>query len=59
MEHENKIRDLTYEKPIAEVIIFDNSDIITASGNGGAGGGCLTWSNKTGASCHYGLTVVF
>lgn len=41
----------TYEKANAEVVIFDNKDIVRTSG------GCETWSNQTGASCYYGLTA--
>lgn len=39
-----------YEKAVAEVILFDNSDVITTSTNG-----CPHWSNQNGASCYYGL----
>lgn len=48
---ENTEKDLTYEKATAEIVYFDNSDVITTSG-----GGCLTWSNQNGVACHFGLT---
>ncbi len=38
----------TYQKATAEVIYFDNSDVITASG-------CETWSSQNGYECHGGL----
>ena len=49
----------TYVSAEAEVILFDNSDVITTSGatTGGGGGGCVTWSNQNGVACHYGLTA--
>lgn len=43
----------TYTKASAEVICFDNSDVITTSGENG---GCPTWSNQNGVPCHYSLT---
>ena len=43
----------TYVSAVAEVILFDNSDVITTSG------GCASWSNQNGVSCHYGLTAVY
>lgn len=49
MEKSNKEKK-TYEKANAEVVIFDNKDIVRTSG------GCVTWSNLNGVSCHYGLT---
>lgn len=55
MEHEKETKKLMYEKAAAEIIHFDNSDVITTSGS--SGGGCETWSNMNGQSCHYGLTV--
>lgn len=54
----------TYVSAEVEVILFDNSDVITTSGaggggGGGGGGGCASWSNQNGVSCHYGLTAVY
>lgn len=40
---------MTYEKAMAEVVLFDDSDIITASG-------CVTYSNINDVDCYYGLT---
>lgn len=45
----------TYVSAEAEVILFDNSDVITTSG--AVGGGCATWSNQNGVACYYGLTA--
>ena len=42
-----------YEKAEAEVVYFDNSDVITTSGEVA---GCRTWSNQNGQPCYYGLT---
>lgn len=39
---------MEYEAAVAEVVVFDNSDVITTSG-------CPTWSNQNGTSCYYGL----
>lgn len=47
------IEKLPYEKATAEVICFQNNDVITTSGENG---GCLTWSNRNGSGCYYGLT---
>lgn len=47
------IEKLPYEKATAEVICFQNNDVITTSGENG---GCLTWSNQNGSGCYYGLT---
>ena len=52
MKYEETSKRMTYEKATAEVVYFDNSDVITTSG-----GGCITWSNQNGVACHYGLTV--
>ncbi len=52
MREEKNTKKLSYEKASAEVIRFDNSDVISTSG----GGGCVTWSNQNGVSCHFGLT---
>ncbi|MBM6924672.1 hypothetical protein [Pseudoflavonifractor phocaeensis] len=49
-----------YVSAVAEVILFDNSDVITTSGavsGGTVSGGCATWSNQSGVACHYGLTA--
>lgn len=52
-----------YEKASADVVYFDNSDVITTSGNSGTGDGpgegtgCVTWSNQNGVGCYFGLTV--
>lgn len=43
-------KNMTYEKAVAELVVFDNNDVITTSS------GCETWSNQNGVSCHYGLT---
>ena len=45
----------TYVSAEVEVILFDNSDVITTSG----AGGCASWSNQNGVSCHYGITAVY
>ena len=52
MKCEKTTAEKTYEKAVAEVVYFDNSDVITTSG----GTSCLTWSNKTGNACYFGLT---
>ena len=41
----------TYVSAEAEVILFDNSDVITTSG-------CKTWSSANGYTCHGGLQQV-
>lgn len=43
---------MTYEKAMAEVVEFENTDVITTSG-------CVTWSNQNGSSCYYGLTETY
>lgn len=53
MEHERETKKIMYEKAAAEIIHFDNSDVITTSG------GCPTWSNQNGVSCNYGLTEIY
>ena len=45
-----------YEKAKAHVVLFDNSDVITTSG---VNGGCESWSNQHGVSCHYNLTATY
>ena len=48
-----------YKKAVAEVVLFDNRDVITTSGeaeNGGTTTGCPTWSNQNGTACYFGLT---
>lgn len=44
------IQKIRYEKAQAEVLLFDNSDIITTSGNAGENSGCQGsgWENYTG-----------
>lgn len=59
MLQEKEAKCLTYEKAAAEIVYFDNSDVITTSGGGGTGGGCLNWSNQNGVSCYYGLSAVY
>lgn len=44
----------SYEKAAAEVILFNNSDVITTSGND-----CPHWSNQNGVSCYYDLGEVY
>ena len=39
-----------YKKAVAELVQFDNTDVVRTSG------GCLSWSNENGAACSYGLT---
>lgn len=50
------IEKLPYEKATAEVICFQNNDVITTSGENG---GCVTWSNQNGVSCNYNLTATY
>lgn len=50
------IEKLPYEKATAEVICFQNNDVITTSGENG---GCATWSNQNGVSCNYNLTATY
>lgn len=56
MVQESTVKKAAYEKAVAEVVHFDNSDVITTSGGDG-GSGCVTWSNQNGVACHYGLTA--
>lgn len=53
MLSQNTTANTPYEKAEAEVVYFDNSDVITTSGEVA---GCVTWSNQNGQPCHYGLT---
>ena len=46
----------TYTKASAEVICFDNSDVITTSGLDGTNG-CVVWSSQNGYECHDGLQM--
>ena len=39
-----------YEPATAELVLFDNDDVVVTSG-------CETWSNQNGVSCHYSLTA--
>lgn len=43
-----------YEPAAAELVLFDNNDVVVTSDS--ENGGCKTWSNQTGNSCYYGLT---
>ena len=43
---------MKYEKATAEVICFDNSDVITTSGRA-----CGAWSSWNGYVCHGGLDL--
>lgn len=45
-----------YAKASAEVICFDNSDVITTSGLDGTNG-CTVWSSENGYECHSGLQM--
>lgn len=47
---------MTYTKASAEVICFDNSDVITTSGLDGTNG-CVVWSSENGYECHSGLQM--
>ncbi len=38
-----------YEKAVAELVQFDNTDVVRTSG------GCVTWSSENGYTCHGGL----
>ena len=49
-------KKLPYEKASAEVIRFNNNDVITTSG---VNGGCESWSNQNGVSCHYNLPATY
>ena len=42
-----------YEKAVAELVQFDNTDVVRTSG--GSSGGCGSWSSKNGYTCHGGL----
>ena len=50
MFREDVAKKLPYDKAAAEVVCFDNSDVITASG-------CEAWSSKNGYVCHGGLQL--
>lgn len=54
MVKENKTEKLAYEKAVASIVQFENSDVITTSG-----GGCQHWSNQNGQSCYYNLGEVY
>lgn len=54
MLSQNITANTPYEKAEAEVVYFDNSDVITTSG---AVVACVTWSNESGVPCHFGLTA--
>ena len=53
MLSQNTTANTPYEKAEAEVVYFDNSDVITTSGEVAD---CVTWSNQNGQGCYYGLT---
>lgn len=55
MVHEDLMENSVYEKATAEIVLFDNSDVITTSGS--ESGGCETWSNQNGVACYFGLTA--
>lgn len=40
-----------YKKAVAEVVLFDNRDVITTSG----GNACVTWTSENGFTCTDGL----
>ena len=40
-----------YKKAVAEVVLFDNRDVITTSG----GNACVTWTSENGFTCNAGL----
>ena len=42
---------MTYEKAVAELVEFDNNDVIATSG------GCGSWSNQNNVGCYYGQTA--
>lgn len=46
----HKLPKNRYQKAEAEILLFDNSDIITTSGNAGENSGCpgSGWENYTG-----------
>lgn len=46
-------KKVLYEKAIAEVVKFDNSDVISTSG----GAACAVWSSQNGYACHGGLQL--
>lgn len=48
-----------YQKAEAEVVLFNERDVIATSGGTVSENGCKTWSNQQGVSCHYGLTEVY
>ena len=50
MFREDVAKKLPYDKAAAEVVCFDNSDVITASG-------CVVWSSENGYVCHGGLQL--
>ena len=45
-------KKLVYEKAVASVVYFDNSDVITTSYV------CESHSNKAGIDCMYGQTAI-
>lgn len=43
-----------YQKAVAEVILFDNSDVITTSGMDGENTYCMTGYDRPGSGCQDG-----
>ena len=46
-----------YKKAVAEVVLFDNRDVITTSGEAENGGNVCAWANQNDVPCYYGLTA--
>lgn len=51
----NECENKNYQKATADVICFNNEDVITTSG----GHSCESWSNQNGVSCHFNLTATY
>lgn len=47
----------SYEKAVAELILFENADVIATSGINSIIAACETASNKNGVDCTWGLTA--
>lgn len=47
------LKNIEYKPATAELVLFDNSDVVATSG--GENGGCVTWSSQNGHECHGGL----
>lgn len=55
MNHLQASINKSYEKASAEVVYFDNSDVVTASGGGGGGGSSVSCSVSVfGVGCNNG-----